>query len=145
PMLSFDTVPFHPFSKSRSAVTTSSEARRWHWNIEQMLRPRDKEATLGTELRHRDTMARSIAYLGKVSLLLLCLVFIQASALGQGNVGINTTGAAPRSVTILDIVSPDKGVLLPRIDLQAANLAAPVNTPANGLMVYNTATTSLVG
>jgi len=56
------------------------------------------------------------------------------------NIGINETGNAPDASAILDVESPDKGVLLPRIALSATNVSAPVSSPATSLMVYNTAT-----
>jgi hypothetical protein len=71
-------------------------------------------------------------------LLLPCASLIPA--LAQTGVGINTTGAAPRAPVLLDIVEPTKGILFPRIALTARNVAAPVNAPADGLLIYNTAT-----
>lgn len=55
-----------------------------------------------------------------------------------GNVGIGTT--APDASARLDVTSTNQGFLPPRIALTAKNAAAPVTTPATGLMVYNTAT-----
>lgn len=55
-----------------------------------------------------------------------------------GILGINI--AAPAASAQLDVTATDKGVLVPRIALTATNLAAPVTTPANSLLVYNTAT-----
>ncbi|MES2285246.1 MAG: glycine-rich protein [Bacteroidota bacterium] len=63
------------------------------------------------------------------------------------NVGINTTGNAPNSSALLDInASPgnNKGVLIPRLPLTAANNGAPISplpgVSETGLMVFNTAT-----
>jgi hypothetical protein len=56
----------------------------------------------------------------------------------NGNVGI--TNPFPDPSARLDIVATDKGVLLPRVTLSATNVAAPVTSPATGLIVYNTAT-----
>lgn len=58
------------------------------------------------------------------------------------NVGINATGAAPDASAMLDVVSTNKGLLIPRIALTANNVAAPVTTPLTSLLVYNTATAS---
>jgi len=58
---------------------------------------------------------------------------------GQG-VGINSTGANPDASAKLDIVSSNKGFLIPRVALTATNAAGPITSPATGLMVYNTAT-----
>lgn len=59
------------------------------------------------------------------------------------NVGINSTGTPPHNSALFDAdASPanDKGLLVPRIPLQAVNIAAPVTSPATSLFVYNTAT-----
>lgn len=61
------------------------------------------------------------------------LHFLQAQSVGIGT-------SAPDASAQLDVVSTDKGVLVPRVALTAANAAAPVTTPATGLLVYNTAT-----
>lgn len=61
------------------------------------------------------------------------------------NVGINSTGVAPDNSSMLDIVSTDKGVLVPRVNIIDLNTAAPVTAPANSLLVYNTNVTSGVG
>ncbi|MEO8069408.1 MAG: hypothetical protein ABI599_17050 [Flavobacteriales bacterium] len=69
----------------------------------------------------------------------LALLAIAAAAQAQ-NIGINTTGAVPAASSILDLVSADKGLLVPRIVLTATNVAAPVVLPATSLLVYNTNT-----
>lgn len=52
-------------------------------------------------------------------------------------VGINT--ATPDNSAVLDIVATDKGLLLPRVSLvNITNTTTPINTPTNGLFVYNT-------
>ncbi len=56
----------------------------------------------------------------------------------NGNVGIGTT--APNASSLLDITSTTKGILIPRIALTASNVAAPITTPADALLIYNTAT-----
>ena len=55
----------------------------------------------------------------------------------QNNVGINPTGALPDPSAALDVVSNNKGMLIPR--MSAAQRLAIVN-PANGLMVFDTDT-----
>lgn len=67
--------------------------------------------------------------------LLLC------QSVSYAQVGISTT--APEAM--LDVSSPDKGVLIPRIALSARNISLPVINPqggalAEGTLVYNTAT-----
>jgi hypothetical protein len=67
--------------------------------------------------------------------ILLIVNFIQAQ-----NVGINATGATPAASAMLDIVSTNQGLLVPRIALSNVTVAAPVTAPAVSLIVYNTAT-----
>lgn len=61
----------------------------------------------------------------------------------DGNVGIGTT--TPNSSALLDVSATDKGILIPRINIADLATAAPVNTPATSLLVYNTNTTTGVG
>lgn len=56
------------------------------------------------------------------------------------NIGINATGAAPAASAGLDVNFTNKGLLIPRVALTAANLAGPIAAPATSLLVYNTAT-----
>ena len=58
-------------------------------------------------------------------------------------VGIGTT--APNTSSILDVVATDKGVLVPRIAIADLNTAAPVTTPIESLLVYNTTVGTGVG
>jgi hypothetical protein len=56
----------------------------------------------------------------------------------NGNVGINTAPAAPAQ---LDVSATNRGVLIPRVALSAANNNAPIGAGiVNSLLVYNTAT-----
>lgn len=55
-------------------------------------------------------------------------------------VGINTT--TPDASSMLDINATDKGLLIPRISIPDLNTAAPIATPAESLLVYNTNTTT---
>lgn len=66
------------------------------------------------------------------SYLLLLFVLCFCSANAQ-NIAINETGAAPDPSAMLDITSPDKGILIPRLPDHTA-IAAPVQ----GLLVYDT-------
>lgn len=52
--------------------------------------------------------------------------------------GIGT--ATPHASAKLEVSSTDKGFLPPRVILTSTNSASPINSPANGLMVFNTAT-----
>ena len=67
---------------------------------------------------------------------LFCLI-------ATAQVGIGTT--SPNSSAALDVQSNNKGVLIPRVALIAANTAAPVSSPADALLVYNTATAGTGG
>ncbi len=71
---------------------------------------------------------------------LIFLLLISSFSYAQ-NIGINGTGATPDASAILDIVSSDKGMLAPRVALTSTATAAPVATPANALLVFNTNTT----
>lgn len=55
-------------------------------------------------------------------------------------VGVGTT--TPNSSSSIDLAATNKGILINRIALMATNNTAPVNTPANGLLVFNIATTT---
>lgn len=55
------------------------------------------------------------------------------------NVGINTSGSNADASSMLDVSATDKGILIPRVALtNVTNSATPVNSPAAGLLVYNT-------
>jgi hypothetical protein len=69
----------------------------------------------------------------KLSPLVLLLIATRV-ALGQG-VGINT--AMPHNSAMLDVVSTNKGVLIPRM---TATQRGAINSPAEGLLVYQTNT-----
>lgn len=57
----------------------------------------------------------------------------------RAQVGIGTN--QPDKSAVLDIVSTQRGLLIPRIALTATTSTSPITgTPANSLMVYNTAT-----
>ncbi|MDD2411672.1 MAG: hypothetical protein PHR79_02020 [Bacteroidales bacterium] len=73
------------------------------------------------------------------ALLVLGFAFLMNSTpvLAQENVGIGT--ATPNASALLDLTANNKGLLLPRVTLVAANNGtSPVNAPATGLLVYNT-------
>lgn len=68
-------------------------------------------------------------------ILLLLFPFILTA-----QVGINTT--TPDQSSMLDINATDKGLLIPRISIPDLNTAAPIATPAESLLVYNTNATT---
>lgn len=52
-------------------------------------------------------------------------------------VGVGTTN--PDASSILDVTATDKGVLVPRVSLtDVTNTTTPINTPATGLLIWNT-------
>jgi hypothetical protein len=68
----------------------------------------------------------------------LAVLFLLITFYAEAQTGIGTT--APHASAKLEVSASDKGFLPPRIALTAANVASPVISPANGLMVFNTAT-----
>ncbi|MEM6725179.1 MAG: hypothetical protein AAF598_14160, partial [Bacteroidota bacterium] len=71
--------------------------------------------------------------------LLLPLMLLFICSLTYGQVGINADNSAPASSAMLDVKSPDKGILIPRMDSTSRK---NITTPAEGLMVYDTTTNS---
>jgi hypothetical protein len=69
--------------------------------------------------------------------LLITLLLLNIAQAFAQNIGINEDGSSPNSSAILDVNSTDKGVLIPRVQLDDASLAGPVVAPVEGLMVYN--------
>lgn len=68
-----------------------------------------------------------------IYLLVFSGFFFNASA----QTGIGTT--TPHASAKLEVSATNKGFLPPRVALTATNVATPVTSPANGLMVFNTA------
>jgi len=56
----------------------------------------------------------------------------------MAQVAVNTDGTVPDNSAMLDVKSASKGFLPPRVALTASNVAAPVTSPAAGLLIYNT-------
>jgi hypothetical protein len=72
---------------------------------------------------------------------LLTIVFISKA---QDNVGIGTN--TPHSSAVLELSATDMGLLVPRVTLQGiTNATSPINGPATGLLVYNSAGTLTTG
>ena len=63
-------------------------------------------------------------------------IFISISSFAQTGIGTTTPNASAK----LDVSASDKGFLPPRVALTASNAASPITSPANGLLIYNTAT-----
>ena len=79
----------------------------------------------------------------KILSVLFFYLWIVAFSQGQ-NIAINTTGATADPSAILDLSNTGSlGFLPPSVALTATNVAAPVVSPATGLLVYNTATAGI--
>jgi hypothetical protein len=71
--------------------------------------------------------------------LIICFLAFAAKTFSQ-NVGINGTAATPDPSAMLDVSATNKGLLVPRVALTAANVAGPITSPLTSLLIYNTAT-----
>jgi hypothetical protein len=72
----------------------------------------------------------------KKILFILSILLVSNFAKAQTGIGTTTPDASAK----LEISSPNKGFLPPRVSLTATNSASPITSPANGLMVFNTVT-----
>ena len=69
-------------------------------------------------------------------ILLALLTGLSVSLFAQNNVGIGT--ATPNPQAVLDIESPDKGILIPRITTAARTaFGSALGMPDNGMLVYD--------
>ncbi|MBW3518480.1 hypothetical protein [Flavobacterium sp. NKUCC04_CG] len=78
-------------------------------------------------MRKRNDLSYSLT-----GFLLLLSGLSSAQVSGGGNSGVGTL--TPDSSAVLDLVSANTGVLIPRI----ANIETAISNPANGLLVYDT-------
>jgi hypothetical protein len=67
------------------------------------------------------------------------------SAHAQDGLLLDYVGSTRDASAILDVRSTNQGVLVPRVDIAVLGTAAPVTTPATGLLVWNTNATTGVG
>ncbi|MEI6815155.1 MAG: hypothetical protein WCL14_00995 [Bacteroidota bacterium] len=79
------------------------------------------------------------------NMVLRCSVFFSiilfvgmTMSLNAQNVGINSTGATPVASAMLDIVSSNSGLLIPRVSLSSNTDVVTIPSPATSLLVYNT-------
>lgn len=56
------------------------------------------------------------------------------------NISINNNGAAAHASAMLDVNSPNKGVLIPRVALTGSRDEVTIPSPAVSILIYNTAT-----
>jgi hypothetical protein len=72
----------------------------------------------------------------KILLVGIAIIIAFGALIAQDNVGFGTT--TPHSSALLDMTAPDKGLLIPRVELVDVNNGTnPVNGPATGLLVFN--------
>ncbi len=71
---------------------------------------------------------------------LFLAIAILASYSINAQVAVTTDGSSADGSAMLDVVSTDKGMLIPRVALTMTTDAAPISSPVESLMVYNTAT-----
>jgi hypothetical protein len=74
----------------------------------------------------------------KCAIFLFVLSVTFTSTVVAQNMAINTTGNNPDVSAMLDVVSSNKGMLLPRVSLASTSDATTIPTPATSLLVYNT-------
>ncbi|MCX6317160.1 MAG: prolyl oligopeptidase family serine peptidase [Bacteroidetes bacterium] len=72
------------------------------------------------------------------SIHLLFSFFLMSLMTNAQSVAINATGSPADSSAILDISSPNKGVLLPRVQLLSLTDTVTIRKPALSLLVFNT-------
>jgi hypothetical protein len=72
----------------------------------------------------------------KIVLYILLFFGLPFHILAQTGIAIGSN--TPDASSLLDVTSTDKGILIPRISIPDANAAAPVASPATGLLVFNT-------
>lgn len=73
----------------------------------------------------------------KLGCIFFSLLLFHFKSIAQ-NVAINTTGNNPDVSAMLDVVSSDKGLLIPRISLTSVTDNSTIASPATSLLVYNT-------
>lgn len=74
-----------------------------------------------------------------VGIVIALLILLTPAAFSQNGIGINSTGAAADSHSMLDVVSTTKGALLPRM---SQSNRTGISSPPAGLIVYQTDATA---
>lgn len=69
------------------------------------------------------------------TVILLLFLLLMSKELFSQNVAINADGSQPHTSAILDLQAVDKGLLIPRMDLEQRN---SIIEPAPGLLIYQT-------
>ena len=68
------------------------------------------------------------------------LAAVLFSAVASAQVKIGGTDGTPNPDAMLEVETTDKGVLLPRVELESTTSASPLSNHVAGMTVYNTAT-----
>ena len=68
------------------------------------------------------------------------LTFAFAAKTFAQNIAVNNDGQAAHSSAMLDVRNPNKGMLIPRVQLTGTNDVTTIVDPIESLLVYNTAT-----
>lgn len=82
-------------------------------------------------------------YASQFKALTFCCLFTIFSFHVSAQVGIGTTNPNPNALLDLDATTTNGGLLLPRVNLTGTNSFAPMSANVAGMIVYNTATTSV--
>lgn len=69
--------------------------------------------------------------------ILLISILLSEKGIAQ-SISVNTSGSLPDSSAMLDIISPNKGLLVPRVSLTSFSDITTITRPAISLLVYNT-------
>ena len=78
----------------------------------------------------------------KLTIIFMVLIsLLMGEILKAQNAGIGSSSFTPDASAGLEIRFTDKGLLIPRVALTSTSSASPITSPANSLLVYNTATT----
>ena len=77
----------------------------------------------------------------RIALYLTLFAFCSITAFAQVGIGTNN----PNSDALLELLSSDKGFLLPRVALTDPNLASPLTQHVAGMLLYNTTTDAQLG
>lgn len=80
------------------------------------------------------------------NLLFLSFCLLASGSAFSQNIGVNGTGNNPDPSAMLHVEAADKGLIVPRVQLDDTADAAPINVaPAEGLVVYNETGTAPTG
>jgi len=82
-------------------------------------------------------MMKTITKIKHLLILPLVLLLGSNQNIAQ-NVGIGSESFTPHESAMLEVQATDKGMLVPRVDIEDLSTAAPVANPAVSLLVYNT-------